>query len=264
MTPVVRMAGAVLRAEDRSTLVGPVNWVVESDQRWVLLGSNGSGKTSLLRLAGAERRPTSGTVEVLGARLGSTDLRQLRARIGMASAAVAEQLRITMTAAEAVMSARYGALEVWWHDYSDADRQRAQGLLDFVQCGLMSGRQLAALSQGERQRVMVARALMAEPELLLLDEPAAGLDLPARELLVDRLAALARSAAAAPMILVTHHVEEIPPGMTHVLLLSTGSVVASGPIDDTLNSETMTAAYGLPICLERRGDRWTARGHPRS
>jgi iron complex transport system ATP-binding protein len=259
-TPAVVMQGATLRSESGATIVGPVDWRVERDERWVLLGANGSGKTSLLRIAGAERRPTSGVVDVLGRRIGRTDLRSLRARIGVASVAIADQLRVTALAADIVMTARHGALEPWWHDYDDADRARARDLLEFVGCGALADRQLATLSQGERQRILLARALMNEPELLLLDEPAAGLDLPARELLVDRIGALTADPAAPTMLLVTHHVEEIPPGITHALVLRDGRTVASGPIDAALTATALSDAYGIGITLEHREGRWAAWG----
>ena len=256
----VSMAQATLRSETRQPIVGPVDWRVAVGQRWVVLGANGSGKTSLLRLAGAERRPSSGTVDVLGHRLGRVDMRSLRARIGIASAAVADQLRPTITAHDAVMTTRHGALEAWWHDYDAADHERAADLLEFMGCGELGTRQFVTLSQGERQRVLLARALMARPALLLLDEPAAGLDLPARELLVDRLADLATDPGAPTMVLVTHHVEEIPLGMTHALLLRNGGAVRSGPIDDALDEAAMSLAYGLDVTLERRDGRWAAWG----
>ena len=260
MRDAIAMEGAQIRAESGSPVVGPVDWAVARGERWVVLGPNGSGKTSLLRLAAAERQPTSGVVVVLGHRLGRVDLRELRRHVGVASAAIDKQLRPSLVAHDAVMTARFGALEPWWHDYSDADRSRAGELLEFVGCAALSERRLDTLSQGERQRVLLARALMAEPELLLLDEPAAGLDLPARELLVDRLAALAVDPAAPTMVLVTHHVEEIPAGMTHALLLRDGRAVASGPIASTLSSESMSEAYGLEVALERRDGRYSAWG----
>jgi iron complex transport system ATP-binding protein len=199
-------------------------------------------------------------VHVLGQRLGRTDLRVLRGRIGVTSVAVADQLRMTSLASDVVMTARHGALEPWWHDYDTADHVRTTELLRFVGCEDLAGRQFATLSQGERQRVLLARALMNEPELLLLDEPAAGLDLPAREQLVDRMAALAADPTAPTMVLVTHHVEEIPPGITHALLLRDGQPVAAGPAEEALTADTMSTAYGLPITLERRDGRWAAWG----
>jgi iron complex transport system ATP-binding protein len=231
---------------------------VEDDERWVIIGANGSGKTSLLRLAGAQCRPTSGTVEVLGLMLGRTDMRALRTRIGVASAAVADQLRPTVSAHEAVVSAHHGALETWWHDYPPEAHQRADMLLEQMGCGPFRDRVLATLSQGERQRVLLARALMPRPGLLLFDEPAAGLDLPAREALVERLTDLAGRPDSPPSVLVTHHVEEIPRGITHALLLRDGRVVAGGPITTTLTSDGLSATFGLRIHLEHRRGRWAA------
>jgi iron complex transport system ATP-binding protein len=259
----VVMTGAVLRAESGAPILGPVDWCVGRGERWVVLGANGSGKTSLLRLAGAERRPTAGRVVVLGHRLGAVDMRWLRSLIGVASAAVSDQLRPTSVAHDVVLTAKHGALEPWWHDYDDGDHLRADELLDFMGCAAFAQRMFATLSQGERQRVLLARALMAEPQLLLLDEPAAGLDLPARELLVSRLSALFGDLAAPTIVLVTHHVEEIPPGVTHALLLRSGLAVAAGPIETVLREETMSAAYGIDITLEHREGRWAAWGRLR-
>jgi iron complex transport system ATP-binding protein len=249
---------AGLRSPDGATILEHVDWTVRAADRWVVIGANGSGKTSLLRLAGAQSRPTAGTVDVLGRRLGRTDLRELRRHIGVASAAVSDQLRPGLTAHETVVTARHGALEPWWHDYADEDHERADRLLDAMGCGAFRGRPLASLSQGERQRVVVARALMPEPGLLLLDEPAAGLDLPAREALVARLAAVAADPAAPPMVLVTHHVEEIPPGTTHALVLRAGRPVIGGRVDEALTAEALSEAYGLPVKLDRRDGRYAA------
>src|SRR5580658_1564979 len=197
----VETRGASLMVPGGQVILAEVDWTVRAGERWVVVGANGSGKTSLLRLAGAQSRPSLGTVDVLGERLGRTDMRQLRRRIGVASAAVADQLRPGLTAHEAVVSARHGALEVWWHDYADGDHARADELLELMGCAPFAERSLDSLSQGERQRVLLARALMPEPGLLLLDEPAAGLDLPAREALVGRLADLAADPSAPPMVL---------------------------------------------------------------
>jgi iron complex transport system ATP-binding protein len=254
----VTMEQATLRTESGHSIIGPLDWRVERPDRWVILGANGSGKTSLLRLAGAERRPTAGVVHVLGHRLGRTDLRWLRSRIGVASVAVADQLRVTALAEDVVMTARHGALEPWWHDYTDADRQRTRELLEFVGCAALVGRQIATLSQGERQRVLLARALMNEPDVLLLDEPAAGLDLPGREQLVERIAALAADPAAPTMLLVTHHVEEIPPGITHALILRDSLPVACGTVGETLTSASLSAAYEIDVVVEERDGRYVA------
>ena len=257
-TITIEARDASLRAPDGSVILAGVDWCVRSRERWVVIGANGSGKTSLLRLAGAQTRPASGTVDVLGERLGRTDLRELRRRIGVASAAIADQLRPGLSAHDAVVTARHGALEPWWHNYDGSDHARAAELLEAMGCGTFADRALASLSQGERQRVMLARALMPRPGLLLLDEPAAGLDLPAREDLVDRLAALTADPAAPPMVLVTHHIEEIPPGITHALLLRGGRMVAGGPVDATLTAENLSTTFGLRVALERRDERWGA------
>jgi iron complex transport system ATP-binding protein len=257
-SPAVVARGACLAAPTGAVILDHVDWEVGSDDRWAVVGANGSGKTSLLRIVGAQSRPTSGIVDVLGRRLGRTDLRELRRHIGVASAAVTEQLRSGVTAHDAVVTARYGALEAWWHEYTAADHARADELLGAMGCASLRDRTLGTLSQGERQRVVVARALMPEPELLLMDEPAAGLDLPAREALVNRLAALARDHAAPPMVLVTHHLEEVPPGTTHALLLRRGRVVAAGRVEDTLTAPALSEAYELPVHVARRDGRWTA------
>ncbi|GAC1588696.1 MAG: ABC transporter ATP-binding protein [Acidimicrobiales bacterium] len=259
---VARQAG--LNAPSGVPILVGVDWRVEARERWVLIGANGSGKTSLLRLVSAQQRPSAGLVEVLGERLGGTDMRELRRHIGVASAAVSEQLRPTMTAHDAVVTARHGALETWWHDYEDADHARADNLLDAMGCGNFSRRVLASLSQGERQRVLLARALMPAPGLVLLDEPAAGLDLPGREALVARIGSLADDPDAPPMVLVTHHVEEIPSGMTHAMILRSGSVVAAGPIESVLTSTNLSTAFGLPVTVGRLGSRWTAFAAPGS
>lgn len=237
-----------------------VDWVVRRSERWVVLGPNGSGKTSLLRLAAGYLHPTTGTVQVLGHALGRVDVRALRTRIGVAGTAVTRMLRPTASALDAVMSARHGALETWWHAYSPADRERAAGLLAMVGCAHLRDHAVGSLSDGERQRVGLARTLMADPELLLLDEPTAGLDLAGREALVASLAALARNGAAPTVVLVTHHVEEIPPGFTHLLLLRAGRVLAAGPLGDTLTAANLGACFGVPVVLEHRGDRWVAFG----
>jgi iron complex transport system ATP-binding protein len=255
---VIRARAAVVKAPDGSTILDRVDWDVDTGDRWVVVGANGSGKTTLLRLAGAQARPSSGTVDVLGCRLGRTDLRDLRRRIGVASAAVTDQLRPTLSAHDAVVTARFGALEPWWHEYDDADHARADELLELMGCAQFAGRPLASLSQGERQRVVLARALMPRPGLLLLDEPAAGLDLPAREALVHRLAVLAADLAAPPMVLVTHHVEEVPPGATHGLVLRAGRVVAAAPIGEALTAPVLSEAFGLPVKVEHRDGRWSA------
>ena len=236
-----------------------VTWTVAPGERWVVLGPNGSGKTTLVQLATGHLHPSSGTVDVLGHRLGRTDVRRLRTRIGLVSGAVTRQLRPGLTAAEVVRTGRHAALEPWWHDYSEADHRRAGDLLDRAGLADAGDRPFGVLSEGERQQVLLARAMMGDPELLVFDEPAAGLDLGARERLVRRLQDIAEDASAPPVVFITHHVEEIPPGFGHVLLLRRGRVVAAGPIADTLTATTLGATFDLAIDVERVGDRFAAR-----
>lgn len=239
-----------------TTMLDDLTWRVRPGERWVVLGHNGSGKTTLLRVASLYLHPTSGTVRVLGETLGRTDVRALRARIGVASQALADQLRAESTAADVVMTARYGALEPWWHTYTDHDRARARAELARVGLESFADRRFGTLSAGERQRVQLARTLMADPELLLLDEPAAGLDLAGREDLTNRLADLAADPTAPPIVLVTHHTEEIPDHFTHAMLLAGGRIVEAGPIGEVIDEATLSAAFGLTLRLERRDGRW--------
>jgi iron complex transport system ATP-binding protein len=255
--PALRLRGVGVTRDGRDLLDG-VDLDVAADDRWVVLGPNGSGKTTLLRIASLALAPTRGLVEVLGARLGTVDVRRLRARIGLASAAVADAVRPTITAEELVVSARSGALEPWWHEARADDRQLARSWLDRLDVGHLGDRLFGTLSSGERQRVLVARSLVAGPALLLLDEPTAGLDLGARERLVTGLARLAVDPATPPMVFVTHHVEEIPPGVTSALLLRAGRVVAAGDLAATLTDDALSAVFGLPLRVRHRRGRWSA------
>jgi iron complex transport system ATP-binding protein len=236
-----------------------VNFVVNSGERWVLLGQNGSGKTTLLSVAGMRLLPSTGTVVVLGERAGRTDTRELRRRIAFVSQSLLRQLRVTMKTLEAVLAGKHAALETWWHDYEPEDYERALELLELAGLGAHRDRAFGLLSEGERQQVLLARALMAEPELLLLDEPAAGLDLAARERLVGRLTALAEDKSTPAMVLVTHHTEEIPPGMTHAALLRNGRVLCAGEVSETLNDVALSECFGVKVKVERLGGRWFAR-----
>ncbi len=247
---------------DGRTILDRVSWTVLPHERWVVLGRNGSGKTSLVRIASLYLHPSSGRVQVLGETLGRTDVRALRRRIGLASSSLAAQLRPALTAAEIVMTAKYGALEPWWHRYDAADRDRARALLDRTGCVELADRPFGTLSSGEQQRVQLARTLMADPALVLLDEPTAGLDLGGREELVATLAGLAADPATPPVVLVTHHVDEIPPGFTHLLLLAAGQVQATGPITACLTPAALSACFGLPLVVERRAGRWSAYADP--
>ena len=243
---------------DGTTILDGIDWRVEAGDRWVVLGANGSGKTSLVRIASLYLHPSAGTVRVLGAELGRVDVRAHRRRIGVVSSAFADLLRPQLAARDIVMTAKHAALEPWWHDYDEADRERAVALLERFGCGALAERTFLTLSSGERQRVQLARTLMADPGLVLLDEPAAGLDLGGREDLLRRLADLAADPTTPATVLVTHHVDEIPPGFTNVLLLRAGRVLAAGPIDDVLSADALSACFGVPLEVERRAGRWWA------
>ncbi|MEE2057653.1 ABC transporter ATP-binding protein [Rhodococcus artemisiae] len=249
----------VLVRRGGNVLVGPVTWKVELDERWVVLGPNGAGKTSLLRVAAAEDFPTSGTAHVLAETFGRTDLSELRPRIGLSSSALANRVPRDELVVDLVISAGYGVLGRWREKYDDIDTSRAVEMLESLGAEHLAGRTYGTLSEGERKRVLIARALMTDPELLLLDEPAAGLDLGGREELVARLATLAADPDAPATVLITHHVEEIPPGFTHAMLLKEGGVVAQGLIDDVITAENLSAAFSQSITLEKVDDRFFAR-----
>jgi iron complex transport system ATP-binding protein len=227
---------------------------VAAHEHWLVLGANGSGKTSLLRIAAMYEHPSSGTVRVLGDELGHTDVRRLRTRVGYASAALAAQFRPELVAADVVMTAKHAALEPWWHRYDDADRARARDCLARMGVATFAERPLATLSSGEQQRVFLARTLMTDPGVVLLDEPSARLDLAGREQLVGALGELAADPEGPPLVLVTHHVAEVPDGITHALLLREGRAVAQGPIDDALTAESLSECFGMALALERRAD----------
>ncbi|MCU1484377.1 MAG: putative transporter ATP-binding protein [Actinomycetia bacterium] len=243
---------------DGRDILGPVDWVVAPDERWVVLGPNGSGKSTMVKIASLQLHPSRGEVEVLGEVLGRTDVRKLRERVGYAAAALADMLRPTITARDVVMTARHAALEPWWHQYDDADRAEALHRLARLGVAHLADREFGTLSSGERQRVLVARTLMGDIGLVLLDEPNAGLDVGGREWLVGGLDDLAADVATPAMVLVTHHVEEIPPSFTHAALLRDGRFQAAGPIEETLTADSLSATFGLSLQMERRGGRWTA------
>ena len=242
-----------------ATLLDAVDWAVQEGERWVVLGPNGAGKTTLLQVASAHLHPTSGQAWVLGERMGAVDVFELRPRIGLASAALAERLPAEETVLDVVRTAAYAMVGRWRERYDSQDDARARGLLAALGVEAFADRRFGTLSEGERKRVQIARALMVDPELLLLDEPAAGLDLGGREDLVRRLAAIAADPYAPSIALVTHHVEEIPPGFTHVLLLRGGRVVAAGPLAQALTAQTLSQAFGLPLALDARDGRYAAR-----
>ena len=255
---VLEMAGVTVRRGD-ALLLDAVDWSVEDGERWVVLGPNGAGKTTLLQVAAGRMHPTTGVAGILGEVLGTVDVFELRPRIGLSSAALAERLPAGERVADVVVTASYGIVGRWRERYDQLDHDRAAELLEAVGVRHLSDRVYGTLSEGERKRVQIARALMTDPELMLLDEPAAGLDLGGREDLVRRLGELAADEAAPALVLVTHHVEEIPPSFTHLLLLREGRVVAAGPLRETLTGDNLAETFGMPLTVERHGDRWTAR-----
>jgi iron complex transport system ATP-binding protein len=244
--------------EQGRVVLRELDWIAGRDERWVVLGPNGSGKTSILRLLSFTRAPSHGTVTVLGATHGAVDVRTARRRIGLASSALLQRLRPTLAAHDVVVMGADAALEPWWSTYADVQHARADELLDLVGCAGHATQELATLSEGERKRVLVARVLMADPELLLFDEPCAGLDLGGREALVAVLGDLA-TGGGRPLVLVTHHLEEIAEGFTHALLLREGAVVEAGPLGEALTSAAVSATFGVDVGVEHHDGRWYAR-----
>jgi iron complex transport system ATP-binding protein len=255
---VIRLRGVGIK-RGGSMLVRDVTWTVYDDERWVVIGPNGAGKTTLLQVAATQLFPTEGIAEILGQRLGATDVFELRPRIGLASAAVADQVPPGEKVIDLVLTASYAIVGRWKEEYESTDVTRAVELLDALGCAHLIRRRFATLSEGERKRVQIARSLMPDPELLLLDEPAAGLDLGGREDLVRRIAYLALDPKAPTTVMVTHHVEEVPEGFTHAMLLRKGSVLAAGPLPDVFTAENLSRCFGVPLHVEYRQSRWAAR-----
>jgi iron complex transport system ATP-binding protein len=256
--PALRLRSVRFRRDERD-LLHDIDLTVEPGQRWVLLGPNGAGKTSLIRIAGLYEFPTEGTVDVLGHRAGRVDLRQLRPRIGFNSPALVDLLRPQLTALEIVTAALHGSLVPWWNPATDDERAEGRRQLERVGCGALADRTYGTLSSGERQRVLLARTLITRPGLLLLDEPGATLDLVGREQLIDTLDRLASEPGSPPMVLVTHHVEEIPTSFTHAVLLRDGATVYCGPIAGALAGEQLSACFGIPLEVGHHDGRWSAR-----
>ena len=240
-------------------MLAGVDWRVGPTERWVILGPNGSGKTTLLQVAAARLWPTAGTVEVLGARLGAVDVRALRPRVALVSGAVTRQLRADLAARDVVASGRHGALETWWNRYTHEDWEKADELLARAGVGDIGDRSFGVISEGERQHVLLARALMSDPEIVLLDEPFAGLDLGAREKLLVQLGAIATDRDGPPVVLITHHCEEIPPGFTHGGLMCRGMLMASGPLGGVMTSALVSECFGVPVTVGCTAGRWWSR-----
>ena len=257
MSSVLEVADvAVFRAA--KTLLDSVHWTVQAGERWVILGPNGAGKSTLLSIAAARLHPTTGMVDILDEILGAVDVFELRPRIGLSSAPLAGQIPHAETVGDVILTAAYGVTGRWREEYDGADVQRAEELLATWGLTELRDRSYGTLSEGERKRVLIARALMTDPELLLLDEPAAGLDVGGREKLVQRLDELARDEAAPTMVMVTHHLEEVPDGFTHALLLREGRVVAAGPVGRVMTQKNLSETFDMPLKLVKVGDRYAA------
>ena len=240
-------------------LVRGLSWQVELDERWVILGPNGAGKTTLLNLASGRLHPSRGTAYVLGERLGRTDVNELRTRIGLSTGQFGERVPPSERVIDVVVTAAWSVVGRWRETYDPMDEARARQLLRQLGMGALLEREFGTLSEGERKRTLIARALMTDPELMLLDEPSAGLDLGGREDLIGRLTELALDPDSPAMVLVTHHVEEIPPGFTHGMLLREGTIVASGPLGEVMTADNLTKTFGMALQVDRFGDRFTAR-----
>jgi iron complex transport system ATP-binding protein len=258
MAAVVDLAGVSI-VRNGSTLISDITWEVDEADRWVVIGPNGAGKTTLLQVVSAQIHPSSGVAGLLGEVLGVVDVFELRPRIGLTSAALAERIPRGERVHDVVVSASYAVIGRWREQYDELDHERAQELLAQLRIDALAERTFGTRSEGERKRVQIARALMTDPELLLLDEPAAGLDLAGRETLVNTLGELAQDNYAPASVLVTHHVEEIPAGITHAMLLKDGKIVAAGPLRDTLTAENLTKTFDIELSLTEADGRWTAR-----
>ena len=259
MTSVLRLDDVSLH-RGTTQILTHVSWSVDEGQHWVVLGPNGAGKTTVSRLAAARLFPSSGTVDVLGERLGRVDVSELHPRIGLCSFALAQNVPASETVLSIVLSSAYGRIGVWREEYDDFDVERSRALLGALGASALVERSWGSLSSGERKRVEIARALMPDPELLILDEPASGLDVAGRELLLAALSEIIAAPGSPSMLLVTHHLEEIPVGFTHALALRDGRIQGSGPLPEVLTAATMSATFGLPLEISLDRGRYAARG----
>jgi len=254
----LELSGISVRRGDR-VILGPLNWQVLEGERWVILGPNGAGKTTLLQICSSLIHPTTGEINILGEKLGKVDVFELRTRIGLTSSALVEQLPPDELVMDVVLTAAYAMLGRWQEKYDLWDESRAMALLTALGVRELGERLFGSLSEGEKKRVQIARALMADPELLLLDEPASSLDLGGREDLLRRIESLSKDPLAPATVIVTHHIEEIPVGTTHALLLREGAVVAQGEVASVITDQNLTQAYGLAITVQNEGGRFFAR-----
>src|SRR5215203_4034532 len=262
MAAVVDLAGVTV-VRGGAALISDITWTVDETDRWVVIGPNGAGKTTLLQVLAAQIHPTSGVAGLLGEVLGTVDVFELRPRIGLTSAALAERIPRGERVHDVVVSASYAVVGRWREEYDGLDHERATELLAQLRIDALADRTFGTLSEGERKRVQIARALMTDPELLLLDEPAAGLDLGGREDLVSTLSVLASARSSPTTVLVSHHVEEIPPNFTHAMLLRDGQVVAAGPMAEVITEANLTATFRMPLVLTHEAGRYAARRRSR-
>jgi len=256
-TAVVEIDAVTVRTPERKQLIRDIQWRVLPGERWVVLGPNGAGKTTLLSVVGADRHPSEGRATVLGETFGRTDMRELRSRIGRVDPA--SRLLDWLTPQETVLTGLRNTIWPRWQDWTPEHYAQAQELLELVGCGGFGEREMKTLSHGERQRIRIARALIASPDLMLLDEPATGLDFPAREALLAALDSLTVSRPELPTVMVSHHLEDLPASVTHALLLRDGAVLAQGPVREMITSELVSASFGFPIVVDSLDGRWTAR-----
>lgn len=255
---IIDMQGVSVVRNGRAILA-PMDWQVELDERWIIIGPNGAGKTTLMRLAAAQMFPTTGTVTLVGETMGKVDLREIRTAIGMSSSAMAQRIPGDEKVSDIVISAGYDVMGRWREEYDEMDYERAIEILENVGAYHLADQTWGTLSEGERKRTLIARAMMTDPELLLLDEPGAGLDLGGREDLIELLSELAEDPDSPAIAMITHHVEEIPPGFTHGMLLDEGVVVAQGVLEDVMTSENLTKTFHQPIEVSYDDGRWFAR-----
>jgi iron complex transport system ATP-binding protein len=258
MSAILELSDISVRRGDR-IILGPINWQVLESERWVVLGPNGAGKTTLLQICSSLIHPTTGEINILGEKLGKVDVFELRTRIGLTSSVLVEQLPPDELVMDVVLTAAYAMLGRWQEKYDLWDESRAMALLTALGVRELGERLFGSLSEGEKKRVQIARALMADPELLLLDEPASSLDLGGREDLLRRIESLSKDPLAPATVIVTHHIEEIPVGTTHALLLREGAVVAQGEVASVITDQNLTQAYGLAITVQTEGGRFFAR-----
>ena len=258
MSNVVDISGVTVK-RDGNLLLDSVDWLIGADERWILFGANGSGKTTLMEVVSTYLGPSRGSVRILGEDRGKADMREVRARIGYVGPGPATYVRGNFRSLDIVITGKHASfVGTQWHEYNDEDWVLAQACLDLMRAGHLAERRFSTMSEGEKKRVLIARSLVTQPELLLLDEPGSGLDLGARERLVEALSSMVGDPIAPAAVLVTHHVEEIPPGFDHILVLAHGAVIGSGRVEEVLTSETLSAAFEMPLQLERTGRRYRA------